>query len=306
MSFAVEVKKELCNLPVNKASKLKAECYGLMLFAKNFSEKKISFTTENNFLADHYIKLTTELFNPIIEKRSYVKNKKTNKKLYTVEIIDERDCKKIFESFGHNKSELNLRFNRGNLEDDNSTPYFIKGAFLSCGSVNDPNKNYHLEFCVPYKTLCKDLCTMLGEIIRPYKIAPKIVERKGVFVAYIKNSEQITDLLTYMGAFKASMSIMSAKAIKQVRNVVNRRTNSEIANIKRTADASVRQINAIKKIKSKDKFKNLTVELQEIANIRLENPELSLRDLGKLMSPEMKRSSVNYRINKILEFAEEL
>lgn len=306
MSFAADVKQELCKCAMDEKEKNKAECYGMMLFAKKFSHTIISMTTENNHAAQRFVDLTSQIFLPVIEKRSYIKDKKTAKKLYILSIPDSGDCGRIFESFGHNKTDINLRINRANMEADYSVADFLRGVFLCCGSVNDPSKNYHLEFCVPYKTLCKDLCTILEEITETEPIKPKIIERNGVFVAYVKGSEQIADLLTYMGAFHSSMSIMGTKAMKQVRNAVNRKTNSEIANINKTAAASVKQVNAIKKIKKRKQFSALSDELKEIAEVRLENPELSLRDLGQLLNPPISRSGVNHRITKLLEIAENL
>ena len=305
MSFASTVKKELCQNTATELSKLKAECYAMLLFAKRFSYNEIIFTTENNYAAARFVDLMTILFSPLIEKQTTLKAVKKKTQLYTIKIIDSLECEKIFTYFGHSKSDVTLRINRANIEEDYNKSDFLRGAFLACGSVNDPEKNYHLEFCVPYKSLCTDLSTLIREIDETQIISKQIL-RTGSFVEYIKDSEQIADLLTYMGAYNCAMEIMGAKAMKQLRNVINRKRNSEVANLGKTAAASAKQINAIEKIKNNIGLESLPPQLLQLANIRLENPELSLRDLGQMMSPPISRSGVNHRIEKILEIADSI
>lgn len=305
MSFASNVKKELCQNTSTEISRLNAECYGMMLFARRFTNNSIIFTTENKYAATRFTDITSILFSPIIEKQKTLKVCATKNELIKISIIDSLECAKIFTSFGHNESEINLRLNRANLEYDNNVSDFLRGAFLSCGSVSNPEKNYHLEFCVQYKSLCTDLCTIIREISET-EITPKTVCRNGSFVVYIKDSEQIADLFTFMGAVNSAMEIMGAKAIKQLRNVINRKRNSEVANIGKIADASARQIKAIEKIDSRVGINSLPQELQDVAYLRLENPELSLRDLGEMLNPAISRSGVNHRIARILEISQDL
>lgn len=305
MSFASLVRKELCSVTTSSASKLRAELYGMMLFSKKFSDRKIIFKTENVYTVNRYINLASNLFVPLIEKTSTLKAKKNNSKLYTVNFIDENDCKRIFEFYGHSSKQVSLRVNWANIDEEELLPAFLRGVFLSCGSITDPEKSYHLEFCVPYKNLSSDLCRVMEEIPQ-CSIKPNVINRNGVFVTYIKGSEQITDLLTFLGAGNAAMEIMGTKAIKQVRNNVNRKRNSEIANIERVAAASAKQINAIEKIKAHKGLESLPDDLKEIALLRLENPDMSLRALGECLSPKISRSGVNHRIQRLLEIAEDI
>ena len=133
---------------------------------------------------------------------------------------------------------------------------------------------------------------------------PKTVARSGNYIVYFKGSEQICDLLTYMGAPIRAMEIMGTKAVKQVRNNVNRRINSEVANIGKVATASARQIEAIEHIKRTKGLESLPQDLKEIAFLRLENPEMSLRDLGQNLSPPISRSGAHHRIQRLLELAD--
>lgn len=305
MSFASFVRKELCSNTTSSVSKLRAECYGMMLFAKKFSAEKITFKTENPYTVNRYINLASNLFVPLIEKTSTLKAKKNNTKLYTVNFIDENDCKRIYEDFGHSEKNISLRINWANIDEEELLPAFLRGVFLSCGSITDPEKSYHLEFCVPYKNLSSDLCRVIEEIPQ-CSIKANVINRGGVFVTYIKGSEQITDLLTFIGAGNSAMEIMGTKAIKQVRNNVNRKRNSEIANIEKVAAASAKQINAIEKIKKHKGLESLPDDLREIAGLRLENPDMSLRALGDSLSPKISRSGVNHRIQRILQIAENI
>ena len=163
-------------------------------------------------------------------------------------------------------------------------------------------KGYHAEFCVPYKNLAADLCKILGEVTE-CDFAPKTVLRSGNYIVYFKGSEQICDLLTYIGAPISAMEIMGTKAVKQVRNNINRRINGEMANIGKVASASAKQIEAIKYIKKTQGLETLPDDLREIAYLRLENPEMSLRDLGQNLNPPISRSGANHRIQRLLEYA---
>ena len=302
MSFSSDIKKELCKIEISDSDTLKAELYGMLLFGKIFSDSRIVFKTENTFACKRITETLQRLYMPIIEKQTDLHTKNSDKHLYKVIIVDSEECRKIFEDFGHYKSQVTLRVNRANLSSDELSAAFIRGVFLSCGSVSDPNKSYHAEFCVPHKNLSVDLCKLLSEITE-CTLTPKTVTRNGSYIVYFKGSEQICDLLTYIGAGHSAMEIMGTKAVKQVRNNVNRRINGEMANIVKVASASARQIEAIKYIQKHHGLETLPDDLKEIAYLRLENPEMSLRDLGQNLVPPISRSGANHRIQKLLEYA---
>ncbi len=303
MSFSSEIKKEVCSTEVYDKEMLKAELYGMILFGKTFSENRIVFTTENLYACKRITFLLQNLYMPIIEKQAALRTKSSDSHLYKISVVDSDDCKRIFEDFGHSGSQITLRVNRANVYSEELSASFIRGVFLSCGSVSDPMKGYHSEFCVSHKNLSIDLCKLLSEITE-CNFNPKTVIRNGNYVVYFKGSEQICDLLTYIGAPISAMEIMGTKAVKQVRNNVNRRINSEVANIGKIASASAKQIEAIEYIKNTKGLETLPDDLREIAYLRLENPEMSLRDLGMNLSTPISRSGANHRIQRLLEYAE--
>ncbi|MBQ2613736.1 MAG: DNA-binding protein WhiA [Clostridia bacterium] len=173
----------------------------------------------------------------------------------------------------------------------------VRGAFLSGGTVIDPRKNYNLELVTPYAALSGDLLNLLREIGFPFKQ----VVRKGKYVLYLKNSESISDFLSYMGAFQAQMELLNIKIEKEIRNDFNRAANSETANIEKTINAAVMQIQAIDRLP----LEELPDELREVAMLRLKHKDKSLSELGKLMNPPLSKSGVNHRMKKLLQMAEE-
>lgn len=302
MSFSSDVKKELCSNEILDRELLRAELYGMLLFGKTFSEDKIVFTTENTYASKRITLLLQNLYMPIIEKQTVLRTKSSDSHLYKIVVVDSDDCKRIYNDFGHIKSQITLRVNRANVYSEELSSAFVRGVFLGCGSVSDPMKSYHAEFCVPHKNLSADLCQILSEITE-CSFTPKTVLRSGNYVVYFKGSEQICDLLTYIGAPLSAMEIMGTKAVKQVRNNVNRRINSEVANIGKIASASAKQLEAIEYIKKTQGLESLPDDLREIAYLRLENPEMSLRDLGQNLIPPISRSGANHRIQRLLEYA---
>ena len=303
MSFSSEVKKELCAVSCFDREMLRSELYGMLLFGKAFREDKIVFTTESAFAAKRVTFLLENLFMPIIEKQTALRTRAGKSHLYKISVVDSDECRRIFSDFGHSVSQVTLRVNRANVPGEEFSSAFVRGVFLSCGSVSDPMKSYHAEFCVPYKNLSVDLCKILTEVTE-CEFSPKTVARNGNYIVYFKGSEQICDLLTYIGAPIQAMEIMGTKAVKQVRNNVNRRINSEVANISKVVSASVKQIEAIKYIPRTVGLEALPDDLKEIAYLRLENPEMSLRALGDNLSPPISRSGANHRMQRLLEYAE--
>ena len=300
MSFSSDIKKELCKTENSDAAELYAECYGLLLFCKRFTGKSIIFSTESHNAAGRFSQLISSVFGVIAEQATALTGRHGGSKLFTVTVPLESDCEKIYKHFGYTGKEVSRRINRAVLENEESVSAFLRGAFLSCGFVNNPQKDYHLELAVPYKNLCNDLVKVISEIDQlSYNL--KIVERKGVYVAYLKDSEQISDFLAYINAPLASMQIIEAKILKGIRNNANRKANSEVANIKKTVTAAMEQIAAIEKIRDTIGLESLNDDLRQLAQLRLDNPDLSLRSLGEMLSPPISRSGVNHRMKKLLE-----
>jgi DNA-binding protein WhiA len=304
MSFASELKNELCKVMPQNSCCQKAECYGLLLFGKNFNMQTVSLKTENNAVAHLVAQLTAETTGAIVDISASVSRRKERKIAFTFQTVGEDQRKSVLTYFGHTGNEISLRINRANLENECCNSAFLRGAFLSCGTITDPQKDYHLEFVVPFMNLAKDLSAVIREAYE-LDLQPGFMNRKGSFVVYIKGSERVADLLAYMGAGNAAMELMQAKMLKEVRNNVNRKTNFETANIDKTAQAAAAQIVAIERILNTAGISALPEELQELAMLRFRNPEMSLRELGKALSEPLSRSGVNHRLQRIVELAED-
>lgn len=179
---------------------------------------------------------------------------------------------------------------------------FLRGVFMVSGSVSDPKKAYHLEMAILSKKLALQIC----EIISFFMIDAKIIERKKYYVVYIKEGSQIVDFLNVIGAHNALMNFENVRIVKELRNSVNRQVNCETANIDKTVSAAKKQIEDIKYIQCNKGFDKLTDGLREIALLRLEYPEYSLQELGKLLSKPIGKSGVNHRLRKLSDIAKQM
>lgn len=299
MSFSSEVKNELCRIELKKDCCRRAECYGMWLFSRCFSLKEASFTTENGCVARQMLELAAETAAVSGELSYGVSRRK--KPAYRLCLPDLGARQKLLESFGHAGKEVNLRINRAVLENECCLRAFLRGAFLTCGSATDPEKDYHLEFSIPYKTVANSLYTLLSEVTA-FESKPLLSSRKSGYVVYWKESGQIEDFLTYLGAAGASMELMQVRMYKETKNDINRKANFEIANMDKTYSASARQIAAIAAISDAGALEALPDELKELAVLRLENPEMTLRQLGEKLG--ISRSGVNHRLQRLLERGE--
>lgn len=179
---------------------------------------------------------------------------------------------------------------------------FIRGAFMAAGSISDPNKSYHFEIVCHTMEQAKQL----QKLVDSFDADAKIVERKERYVLYLKEGSQIVDMLNVMEAYVALMQLENVRILKEMRNSVNRKVNCETANINKTVNAAVKQMEDIKKIQEVIGFDNLPAQLAEIAQARLDHPEATLKELGTLLDPPVGKSGVNHRLRKLAEMAENL
>lgn len=179
---------------------------------------------------------------------------------------------------------------------------FIRGAFLAGGSISDPNKSYHFEI------VCRTLeqAEQLRDVINSFDMEAKIVERKKYEVVYLKEGSQIVDMLNIMEAHVALMNLENVRILKEMRNSVNRKVNCETANISKTVNAAVKQLEDIEYIRDNAGLDSLPDNLREVALLRLENPDAPLKELGTYLNPPVGKSGVNHRLRKISEIAESL
>lgn len=179
---------------------------------------------------------------------------------------------------------------------------FIRGAFLAVGSVSDPEKGYHLEFVCEEE----DQARLLHNLLRTFDIDTKIIERKQHFIVYIKEGTAIVDLFNVMEAHVALMELENLRVLKEMRNSVNRRVNCETANINKTVNAATKQVEDIQYIENTKGLASLPDTLYEMAHVRLEHPDATLKELGEMLVPPVGKSGVNHRLRKISEYAEKL
>ena len=299
MSFSTHVKNEILSCEITDECCFHAFAYGMLLFSRAFSFFDVSLLTEQEAIAEKYEQILESVC------KVYPEVNKSDAGKIKVEVVTAADREKVMDTFGYDKNSKVSRLNWSNFAGECCKQAFLKGAFLTCGTVNDPNKGYHLEFVVPYLNLSKDLKLFITDYDE-LDITPKSVVRNSNYVVYFKDSEAIEDLLTVMGAYNSSLELMGVKMYKDMRNNVNRKLNFENANLDKTIDASSRQINAIEHIKNTVGLSYLSGDLEELARIRLENPDMSLRELGDALTAPISRSGVNHRLKKICTIAEEI
>ncbi|MBE6881487.1 MAG: DNA-binding protein WhiA [Ruminococcaceae bacterium] len=296
MSFAANLKDELCKDVPEEESAIHALLYGFLIFSHKFNADEISFSVVHE--------PTARLFAEALATHCGISAKiifheRARGTLYKVSVEKASERRKVLEAFYHMPKEPTLRINRANLENEEDVPYFLRGAYLVCGSLTDPNKEYHLEFGVSYMNLCKDLLALVGEVLPQ----PKSAVRRGSYIVYYKESENIEDMLTYIGAVLSSLEMMNIKIEKDIKNRVNRRMNCDNANMDKTLNASLSQVADIKYIFEQKSESFLPEELYQVAKLRLENPEMSLRELCESVEPPLSRSGMNHRLKKISEIA---
>jgi len=187
-------------------------------------------------------------------------------------------------------------------QDEQLARLCIREAFIKSGSMNDPNKKYHLEIMFKTKKKAEEMQTLLNN----FNINAKIIKREKDYMLYLKDGEEISEFLALIGANSSVIKFEEIRVLKETRNDINRLVNCETANLNKTINAAVKQIEDIKLIKKKHKFSNLPENLQEIAELRITNPDVSLVELGKMLSEPIGKSGVNHRLKKISAIAEEL
>lgn len=280
MSFTTDVKNELCTGDMFRKEE-RTVLYGFL-----YCLKQREFFTESKTVKDFLKRIATEL------KPAVTPLKRRGRDGFLLNfggISDEYET----------ASEISSDYVDGR---DENTGLFLRGVFLVCGIVSDPNKEYHLEFSVGSEEKTEKLFRLISESGMNVKKSC----RKGKALLYTKDSESISDILTFIGAMISSMEIMNAKIYKDVRNNVNRAVNCESANIEKTVAASRKQLEDIEYIDKSKGLGILTEELRAIAEIRRENMELSLSEIGKLLEPEISRSGVYHRLKRIGEIADRL
>jgi len=298
MSFTNDVKNELCRIPVTRKCCALSEAYGLLLYGTVFSTAEIRLVTSSPALIKRIPMVFGRAFGfmPSSRTGSARGNGKT-----TFFIDGAENIKAVFNAFGYEFKSLALHLNRSVIDDECCRFSFVRGAFLSGGSIAAPQKKYHLELATSHYSISRQMLSLLSE----FDLSPKASSRKGTYVIYIKDSVLIEDFLTMIGAQISAMAVMQAKVEKGLRNAINRQVNCETANLMKTVDASMGQISAIRRIGSFGPLEKLLPEpLLHTALVRLENPELTLSELALKFDPPLTKSGLSHRLKKIGEISQ--
>lgn len=290
MSFSKEIKEELSKIS-NLADKqlVKAEFIGYLLTNNiTITKNKLKYSTESEYNINRFAKLLNNL-----NVTKY--NIEIQGKVFTIDVQENFNIPEI--TICDNEIKVNDNI-KDFLISENLQKALIRGTYLGSGSINNPENKYHLE--IIYNS--SENVEFVESILNNYNV--KIKKLKNTL--YIKEGEEISKFLAFIGANIAVLKFEEIRVIRDMKNNVNRLVNCETANLNKTINASVKQIEDIKFIKKMNKFHELSENLQEIANARLENPEMSLIELGKIINNPIGKSGVNYRLKAISEFAEEL
>lgn len=295
MSFCSKAKAELCKIPISKTCCAVAESYGVLLFCNTFSPTSIRIVTESRDFAQRLPKLFQKAFSLKFDQTPETEQ---GKQIFSMD--DPRKLHRIYDVFGlEAATTVALQVNLGILEEDCCRVAFLRGAFMAGGSVTDPEKRYHLELATSHLRVSREVKHLMEEV----GFAPKCVTRAGSHVLYFKQSDQIEDFLTTLGAPVCAMGIMEAKVEKDLRNGVNRRVNCETANLGKAVDAAQEQLAAIRRLKERGLYEELPQKLKETAQLRQDHPEATLLELSQMQDPPVSKSAINHRMRKLLDLS---
>ncbi len=311
MSFSSEVKEELAgHISTSRHCQL-AELSAMICFLGKMQQNEgagisLGLQTENETVLRKCFTLLKKTFN-IDTYDSQIPHEEGKGHTYVVLTKDGGEVDKILQAVKIEKKDGMKKAGETGvnpllIKNACCKRAFLRGAFLCIGSMSDPEKSYHLEFVCTHK----ESAEQLKELIQGFEVDAKIVVRKKYYVVYLKEGAGIVDLLNLMGAYVSLMNFENYRIVKEVRNSINRKVNCETANITKTVNASSKQIEDILLIRERYGFQNLPDNLKETAEIRLEYPDATLKELGQILNPSVGKSGMNHRLRKLSEIADRL
>ena len=299
MSFSFDTKNELCRLPVQRLCCARAESYGILLYCNTFQSTEVRVVTENPNFAARLPRLFHRAFGLRFDRQP--EPGAAGKLLF--QITERKKLDHITNTLGFDpRQNLVLHINFAMLEEECCRAAFLRGVFFAGGSITAPLKRYHLELTTSHGQVSRELEVLLRESGYP----PKSVTRNGSFVTYFKQSDQIEDFLTLIGAPVAAMSVMTAKMEKDLRNSVNRRLNCDSANVDKAIVAAQEQLEAIRRLDAAGLLEKQPEKLRQTAALRVTSPELTLSELAEEFDPPVTKSCLNHRLRKLVELAKKL
>ena len=298
MSFSGGVKAEICRSTPHKKCCAVAQCFGILLFCNSFSADSIRIITESREFGYILPKLFSKAFD--LEFDSFPSLESPGKLVFQMDDPQKLDA--ILSAYGFDRGTWALHVNLPVLENDCCRSAFLRGAFLAGGSVTDPEKGYHFEIATTHHAVARQTFALMEEMLGFY---PKMAARAGGQVLYFKQSDLISDCLTYLGAPVAAMGIIEARLEKELNNKVNRRCNCDDANTSKVVEAAQEQLAAIRLLRDLGLLENLPAKLQAAAKAREDNPESSLTELAAMMEPPISKPAMNSRLKKLMMIAKE-
>ncbi len=311
MSFSQDVKQELsyrvasarhCNL-----AEL-ASILGLVGIITGPDHMRIKIRTENIAVARKSFTLLKKTFNINVDVSVHSnRSEKKSDRIYTLLVKDPEAAARVLRALKMADPAVFLAGAQTVtdpllVQQPCCKRAFIRGAFLCAGSISNPEKSYHFEIVCP----SRERAALLQVLIRPFGPDAKIAKRKNHYIVYVKEGAQIVDMLNIMEAPVSLMNLENIRIVRDVRNTVNRKVNCEAANINKTVNASVRQVEDIRCLEETIGLEQLPEGLQEIAELRMANPDASLKELGEMLSPPIGKSGVNHRLRKLSQLAEQV
>lgn len=294
MSFSSEIKTELCALPVSDRALALAESYGVLLYCHTFTPRELRIVTASDAFAQRLPRVFRKAFNVTLPEPT--QNGRDRQVFHTE---DAAVLSPVLDAIGLDAGRsVSHHINLGVLEEPGATVAFLRGAFLAGGSVTDPLKGFHFELATAHYSVSREAEAILTELGYP----PNSTQRSGSYMLYYKRAEVIADLLTLLGADTSSLRVIEAQVERSMNNKVNRQINCDSANADKVVAAAQEQLDAILRIQSEYGLSVLPEKLQDAALLRIANPEASLADLAKLSYPPVSKSTLSYRLKKILEF----
>ncbi len=299
VSFSANAKAEICRNTQQKHCCALAECFGVLLFCNSFGADGIRIVTESREFAQLLPKLLRRAFDLHFDLQP--EENATGKLIFAIQ--EPEKIHTVMTAYGFTPGKtLALHVNLPIVEEDCCKAAFLRGAFLAGGSVTDPEKGYHLELTTTHQTVARECYTLMEETLGFY---PKTATRGGGQVLYLKQSELISDCLTFLGAPVAAMGIMEARLEKELNNKVNRRCNCDDANTSKVVEAAQEQLMAIRILRERGVLETLPQKLLQAATAREENPESSLTELAAMMEPPISKPAMNHRLKKLVSMAQE-
>lgn len=298
MSFASQAREEIARRSLQKDCCVRAAAYGIACFAKYFDARGLVLQTEQALTAQS----ARQLFARCGVRGDIVEKTRPSGVIYEFGIRDADQVRLMHELFGTSGNEPSLQIDPGLIRCPMCVSAYIGMAFLCSGTVTDPQKEYNVEFLTGRTNLARDFEALLAE----HEFAPHRTRRNGVNLVYVRSGANVERLLAFMGATEAAAQLGAQKAVKQVRNQVNRQMNCDTANLSKTARANAQTLKAIHFLQQHDALRSLPAPLQTAAALRLEHPDLSLGELCGYFAPPISKSGLSHRMKKLEALAEDL